>query len=139
MSDTNVAVDLFADFALDTTVEQNGVWVPYRDGVEFLVARAGNDAYRRKLAMLAKKHDRLLNQKTPAADAKSEEIFVDVLSTTVLLGWKGNLVFQGKPLEYSVDNAKLLLGHKLFRQWVTTQAEDEKAYKAVQEAEDAKN
>jgi len=135
----NTAVDLFDDFALNTDAEEKGVWVPYRDGVEFLIARAGNDAYRRKLAYLAKKHDRLLNQKTPAADAKSEEIFIDVMAATILLDWKGSLKFQGKDLPYSTDNAKTLLAHKLFRKWVSDQAEDEKAYKATQEAEDEKN
>lgn len=134
------AVDLFADFAINPETEKDGVWVPYRDDVAFLIARSGNANYRKKIAFLVKKNQRVIDQGGDVGEAKSEEIFVDVLASTVLLGWKGKLVFQGEDLsEYSVASAKKLLALKLFREWVTKQAEDEKAYKAVQEEADEKN
>ena len=35
------AVDIFSEFAISETKSQEGVWVPYKDGVEFLIAKSG--------------------------------------------------------------------------------------------------
>ncbi|MCY1561171.1 hypothetical protein D9M68_983980 [compost metagenome] len=63
---------------------------------------------------------------------------VDAMARTLLLGWK-NLGFRGQPLEYSVDNAKLLLSVKDFRELVLKHANDAETYRVVVEEEAAKN
>lgn len=136
---TPIAVDIFADFALNDASENEGVYVAYRDDVEFLVARTNNRNFKKRISHLVKKNQRLIDSGTAAAEAKSTEIMIEVMASTILLGWKGSLTVKGVPLPYSLENAKKLLGIPLFREWVGKQAEDIQSYKAVQDEEDEKN
>lgn len=128
-------VDIFADFA----VNDDAVYVPYKGDVEFLIARANNKQFRKEISRQYKKHERLLESKTEAADEKGEEIMVEVMAKTILVGWKGALAVKGEVLTYSVENAKKLLSVPLFREWVSKQADDVNSYKVVKEAEEEKN
>lgn len=132
-------VDIFNDFAVNENAAVDGVWVPYRGDIEFLIAKAGNKNFRKQAQVVFKRHGRLLDQGGEAAEAKGKELLVDLMAKTVLLGWKGTVKFQGAALEYSVDNAKKLLAQDGFRDWVDTQAKDEANYKAVQDEADEKN
>ena len=138
-------VDIFADFAINDTKSKDGVWVPYRGDVEFLLARSGNKNFRKQAQALMGRNRRVLDMKdgngnsTDEAEAKLTEIMIEIMAKTVLLGWKGNLQFQGNPLEYSVDNAKKLLKIDSFRDMISGMASDEQRYKEVQEVEEAKN
>ena len=73
-------VDIFSEFAISETKSQEGVWVPYKDGVEFLIAKSGNKKFRRLAASMMNKNKRILDQKdgdgvsTEAAEAKLNEI-----------------------------------------------------------------
>jgi hypothetical protein len=128
-------LDIFAEFAVD----DGGVWVPYAGDVEFLIARANNAKFRRRISYFYEKHRRLLDGKGEAAEAKSNEIMATVMAETILLGWKGKVKFQGQVLEYSKPNAEKLLAVAPFREWVSKMANDEHAYKIVKEEEDKEN
>ncbi len=134
------AMDLFAEFATDATSEEDGVWVPYGE-TEFLIAMWGNRKYRARFVKLYKPHEKLLKSGSAAAETKSNEILADVMAHTILLGWKGKLVVEkgGEPVEYSVYAAKKALSLPKFREVITELAEDFNTFKAVKEAEDAKN
>lgn len=126
----NDAVDLFADFATDTTREASGVWEPYRGDVEFLIARAGNPNYNNMIVSLAKRNKRILDGKNEAARLKSEELMIETLANTVLLGWKGSLKWKGQPLgEYTPKKAAELLAVKDFRDWVEAVAGDHERFR----------
>jgi len=125
-------LDIFAEFAVD----DGGVWVPYAGDVEFLIARANNAKFRRRISYFYEKHRRLLDGKGEAAEAKSNEIIATVMAETILLGWKGKVKFQGQVLEYSKPNAEKLLAVAPFREWVSKMANDEHAYKIVKDEED---
>lgn len=133
------AVDLFADFAINEALSQDGVWVPYNGDVEFLIARAGNKNYRKVAQALYKKNERLLDSKTDAATEKLTEIVVESMAKGILLNWRGNVQFQGEPLPYSLDNARKILKHERLRDWIDAQAKDEAQFAAVQEDENEKN
>lgn len=128
-------LDIFAEFAVD----DGGVWVPYAGDVEFLIARANNAKFRRRISYFYEKHRRLLDGKGEAAEAKSNEIMATVMAETILLGWKGKVKMQGQVVEYSQANAAKLLAVPLFREWVSKMANDEHAYKVVKEEEDKEN
>ena len=128
-------LDIFAEFAVD----DGGVWVPYAGDVEFLIARANNAKFRRRISYFYEKHRRLLDGKGEAAEAKSNEIMATVMAETILLGWKGKVKFQGQVLEYSKPNAEKLLAVAPFREWVSKMANDEHAYKIVKDEEDKEN
>lgn len=132
--DTEV-LDIFNEFA----VTDDGVWFPYSKGVEFLIARANNPKFQRRVSYFYEKNRRLLDSKTPAADAKSNEIMAEVMAETILLNWKGKIAFQGELLSYSKANAVKLLSVPMFRKLVDGFANDEHAYKLVKDAEDTEN
>lgn len=128
-------LDIFAEFAVD----DGGVWHPYAGDVEFLIARANNAKFRRRISYFYEKHRRLLDGKSEAAEAKSNEIMATVMAETILLGWKGKVKFQGQVLEYSKPNAEKLLAVAPFREWVSKMSNDEHAYKVVKDEEDKEN
>ena len=128
-------LDIFAEF----DVQDDGVFVPFKNDVEFLIARANNPKYRRRLSYFYEKNKRLLDGKGDAAEAKSNEIMATVMGETILLGWRGKVSIKGEVLAYSKANAIRLLEVPLFREWVTSQANDQYAYKTVKDEEDAEN
>lgn len=128
-------LDIFAEFAVD----DGGVWVPYAGDVEFLIARANNAKFRRRISYFYEKHRRLLDGKGEAAEAKSNEIMATVMAETILLGWKGKVKFQGALMEYNKANAEKLLAVAPFREWVNKMANDEHAYKIVKNEADKEN
>ena len=134
-----MSTDLFADFATNTQAEEDGVWVPYGDG-ELLIARSPNNKFNQLVTTLYSKNRRQIEAKTEAAKEKAEELMVEAMAKTILLGWKGEYTFQGAPLgEYSVEKAKKLLAIKDFRKMVDEIAADQGRYKAVQDEADAGN
>ena len=128
-------LDIFAEF----DVQDDGVWVPYKGDIEFLIARAGNAKFRRRLSYFYEKNRRLLDGKSEAAEKKSNEVLATVMAETILLGWKGKVAIRGEVLEYSKANAERLLGVQMFREWVTSQSQDQHAYKTVKDEEDKEN
>lgn len=125
-------LDIFAQYATDETLENNGTWFELGAGAEVLVARAGNRKYGKLLTKEVERARKVLDLADDVAEAKSDEIMVDVLANTILLGWKG-LQYKGEAIEYSVENAKKLLAHKDFRKAVAQFADDVEAYKIKEE------
>lgn len=130
-------MDIFDTYATDETREKDGVWTEIGDA-KFLVARSGNPKYARKLGKLYERNRKLLETKDANADALSERLMVDVIAETILLGWE-NVQFKGASLDYTLDNAKMLLAFKDFRKHIVQASEDFEAYKIKQEAEQEKN
>jgi hypothetical protein len=84
------------------------------------------------------RNQKLLDRKDDAADKLSDTLMIDCIASTILLGWSG-IGYQGKIMEYSLENAKILLAHKDFRRKVMELAEDIDAFKVKKEAEEVKN
>lgn len=130
------SIDIFDDFA----VTDDGIWVPYRNGVEFLVARADNPKYTRRMGYFYRKNQRVLEQQNEASEAKFEEMTITCLAESILIGWKGTLKIQGEDLgEYSTEKAKKLLSVPRFREWLVAQSKDTSLYLLKQENETEKN
>lgn len=138
-------VDMFADFATDDDAVENGKWIPYRGGVEFLIARDGNRKHHRELIKYWKENptDGLEEADTPEAEEKRSKLIkaATIYGTArgVLLSWKGPLVIKGKPLPYSIENAETLLKMPDFLEWVSRQSNARANYAAKLEEVDAKN
>jgi len=130
-------MDIFKTFATDTTKETDGIWVDIGDA-QFLVARAGNQKYAKKLSKLFERNQKLLERKDAAADKLSEKLMVEVLAETILLDWK-NVQYEGKDLAYSRESAEMLLNIKDFRKQIMQLSDDFNAYKMVQEDDQEKN
>lgn len=130
-------MDLYEMYAADTAKEENGTWMEIGDS-KFLVARSGNKSYVKMFTKQYERNKRALDRKDEAADKLAEKIVIDVMASTILLGWE-NVVFKGDTLDYTKDNAKLLLAMPEFRKQIQEFAEDFSEFKAVREEEEEKN
>ena len=132
-----MALDIFAQFATDETLEENGTWFPIGGGARVLVARSGNRKYAKLLTKEVERNKKALDLNDDAADKLSEEIMIGVIAETLLLGWEG-VSFKGEELEYSVANAKKLLAVKDFRKAIAQFADDVSAFKFKETEEQGK-
>ena len=130
-------MDIFATYAVNQDLENNGTWMEVGDA-KFLIARSGNSAYAKMFSKDYDRNKRALERKDEAADKLAEKMMIKVIAKTVLLGWE-NVSYQGKPLEYSVENAEMLLTHRDFRAEIVKLADDFASFKAEKDAEDEKN
>jgi len=136
-------LDIFESYATDSKLEVEGTWRKVQGGAELLIARAQNQKYVNLLAKLWRENEQLLDRKNadgtehPEATAKSEEIMIEVMANTVLLGWK-NVSYKRQPLNYSVENAAMLLKHRDFRQLVASLSSEIDAYRLQLEDEQGK-
>ena len=135
--------DLFDEYATDETLELDGAWVEIGKGRELLIARSGNRAYAKLLQKTVDKASKVLDMGDDVADAKSDEIMVEVIATTILRGWRTKVDkayvptvnFKGEAVTYSVAQAKKMVAVKDFRRLVMKHAEDMEAYKLKKETE----
>ena len=132
-----MALDIFAQFATDETLEENGTWFPIGGGARVLVARSGNRKYAKLLTKEVERNKKALDLNDDAADKLSEEIMIGVIAETILLGWEG-VSFKGEEIEYNVANAKKLLAVKDFRKAVAQFADDVSAFKFKETEEQGK-
>lgn len=135
------AIDLFAQFATDEKVEEEGVLTPIPGcgDTKFRIARDGNKSYNKLLQKLVKQNRPVLDSKGPMAEAKNEEIYIEVLAKTILLGWEGKVLVNKVLMDYSYATAVKLLSIKGFRAAVIELSESVDNYKVVKEEEEAKN
>ena len=90
--------------------EVEGVWVGFQEGVEFLVARAGNPNFLRatdKIDNKFRKQIRLGKLST----AQSIENQCRAMAEGILLDWRGLVTEDGKSLDYDKDTAFAVLRH----------------------------
>lgn len=132
-----MSLDIFAQFATDETLEENGTWFPIGGGARVLVARSGNRKYGKMLSKEVERNKKALDLNDDAADKLSEEIMIAVIAETILLGWE-DVVFKGQAMEHSVPNAKKLLALKDFRKTIGQFADDVSAYKFKETEEQGK-
>lgn len=132
-----MALDIFAQFATDETLEENGTWFPIGGGARVLVARSGNRKYAKLLTKEVERNKKALDLNDDAADKLSEEIMIGVIAETILLGWE-DISFKGEVLEYNVANAKKLLAVKDFRKAIAQFADDVSAFKFKETEEQGK-
>lgn len=144
--------DIFDQFATNPALELDGVWVdigpakivdgePVPDSAPaILVARSGNKRHGRIVSKLYEGSKTLLEGKDDAADAKGEEITIESMGKSILMGWR-NIAFKGEVLKdgYDLATAKRLLEVKDFRDLVMRHANNFTKYKIAQDKEDAKN
>lgn len=134
-----MAYDVFKLFATDEKKELEGVKIPLGGGASITVARADNDNFLTKIVEASERNLAELKALPKEEAAKlDKELLRDVLAETVLLGFEG-MSYDGKPIKYSMENAKKLLGHKDFLRMVMKRANEIEHFRLAQETEDVKN
>ena len=120
-------MDLMKKFGTDPKASLEGVWCPLGDDAEFKIARLNNSVYREYMAARAREYKR------EPTDAESKTLLNEALAEAVLLGWRGEIVINGEPLEeYSKPAAVKLLSNPYlpdFKEWVLSRAGDMKTFR----------
>lgn len=125
-------MDIFATFATDEKAEQEGAWFPLGKDCKVLVARAGNPAYTSALRKALEKSQIDLESGGPDADHLAENLMIDVMANTILLGWEG-LSFKGKSVEHTTEMAKTMLKVKDFRKKISGFSDNFEAFRVKAE------
>lgn len=126
-------------YETNSKTEISGKEVKVGDNTWVTVARDQNKKYSAVISALYQENKFVLEAKGDAAEAKFEEITIEAMSQTILVGWRGDMAFDGKPVTYSQENAKLLLSMKDFRDMITGISKQTANYRMHVEKETVKN
>lgn len=126
-------MDIFSSYATDATLENEGKWFPLSKTAKVKVARAGNEAYTDLLRAKLKEAS-LDGMPEKEANAVAEDILIDVMAETVLLGWTG-VKAKDQDVPYSVAKAREYLKIKDFRKKIAGFSENFEAFRLKVEAE----
>jgi len=115
----------------DPEKEEQGVWQPFGEDGELLVARMFSDKWNAVYRRLARPHGRRL-QRDPDVQRRVME---EAMAECVLLGWK-NLRVGGKEIKYTKDAARdLLQRFPALKTAVLDIAQDDAVFRAETEEE----
>ena len=163
--ETKPVFDVFAEFATDEKAEVEGRKMPLTAGAGLIVARANNDRYNARILELYEANReaiddggvaskalaelsgdaaeeakaQALRDRIAKATAKDEEIGIQALAETVLVGVYGDLNFQGKPMVYSPAAAVVWLRVKDVRRRVIMFSQNIDNYRVLAEEADRGN
>lgn len=139
-------MDIFSLFATDAKSEEKGRAFTKEFGGKstFIIARSGNRSYTRDIQAQFEAHRHTLELKdTPEQQQESDDlsfkIMGEVMARTILLGWSGEVSYKGVPVEYSYENAVMLLKHKEFRAKINQLADDYRKFLVEAQEKDEKN
>ena len=128
-----MSLDIFAEFATDESLENNGTWRDFRGGVRLLIGRLGNEAYSKAITREVEKNRLVLDLGGEGARKLDFDLMGIALAEGVLLGWDGPMAFKKQPMEYSRENAIKLLSVKDFRAVVVAMAQELQSYRFKEE------
>lgn len=111
-----------------------GVWQPMGADFEVLVAKSGNKRFLDLAKKVFRPH-RVSAQRGTLTPDEVAALTAKVMASTILLGWRGNATFGGKPVgDYSPARAEeLLTAYPGFREDIAKMAEDLAPYADEQE------
>lgn len=131
-------MDLSKTFRTSEKLEEEGAWVDLGDGAFVCVARVGNKKYNEYFEKALKPHRRQFRTGSMPTEVM-DEILIRTLANTILLGWEG-VEYEGKELEYSVDNAIMVLRElKDFRSLISEISNEMETFKQEEQEEALKN
>jgi len=118
-------IDLFRAFATDEVAEVKGAAVTIEGfgSRVWNIARSNNEEYNKLFMKLYAEKQAIIDDRSDeAAKARAEQAGKDVVlecwAKTILVGWEGEVTFNGEKLVYSPENAKKLLAvSELFRRF----------------------
>lgn len=123
-------MDLFKRFATSPEHEVKGVWRELDDNCSLLIARWNNDKFNELFAVLQETHaEALATANAAEKERQFGEIIRQVMSQTILMGWRGPLLVNGTDLgEYSSTKAYELLEWRDFRDLIRGMATQQEHY-----------
>jgi hypothetical protein len=125
-------------FTTDLQKEVEGVWVEYGKGVEWKIARAGNDEHARLQRSMARANQALFNMSDEASQEAQQKLIQRLYAQAILKDVRG-LTMNGEEVKYTVDLGLKALAKKDFFDWVHSHAKQMEAYQTQAEDEAVKN
>ena len=101
--------------AINLKSEEDGIWETLFE-MDFLVARAGNDAWKKRSRKLEKQAygNKLRNKDFKRDPEIDQDILIDCLSKTAILDWK-HVSLDGVDIPYSPEKSYEVLSDRRFR------------------------
>ena len=92
-------------YSQDFDAEQNGIWLSYPEGRQFLIARAGgaNRHFKREISKAMRPYRKKIDQGRMNPE-ETDRILHDVYARTVLLNWKNIKNAEGQEVPYDPDS-----------------------------------
>ena len=123
-------------FAVDEDKSENGVWHEIGEGAKILVAKAGNENFRKLVRKLTKPYDRRVRAKDKTVNTIISSLVLKAIAQTILLDWSGFEDEDGDDLKYSPEVAEEMLEkYPRFARIIDDLAMDESIYQMESENE----
>ncbi len=122
------------NFKTNQDLEENGKWEEFENGCRLLIARAGNKKWKEYWKKISKPYRKQIKRET-LSEEKGNELIINAMAQTILLNWE-NLLNDGVPLEYSKENAIMVLSIPDFRETVSEISQSMEAFQAELDEED---
>jgi len=112
-----------------------GVWIKFNDDVELLIGSMSAPKYQ-KVFEVAQKILRREYKARKVPDAVAQDAMIRCMSEGCFLGWRGMTNAAGEPLDYSSDNAAVVLKDlKRVRDFVAAFASDDDNFISSEDAQ----
>jgi hypothetical protein len=126
-------MDIFSAFATDEQREIQGAWFDVPGGdARILVARSNNPIYTKAVVKAYEKYAKA--PKNSTTEKQQEADYIRVMAQHLLLDWE-SVQYQGAALDYTKENAEMLLKIKDFRVFVQQCSDDFESFKVETEQE----
>lgn len=130
--------DLDKKFKCDPVLENEGKWFDFGDGARMLIARIGNDKYKKVFAEKTKPYAVQMRTNTLSENI-AERLICESMAAAILLDWE-DVYEEDKPLPYNYQNAvRVLTRLPEFRKTVYALADDIENFRQAEEADTIKN
>lgn len=101
-------------YRTDQRREEDGVWVDFADGIEFLIARIGNPKYEEYLRKIGKPYRHQM--RANIMDSRElEQLSKKAIARHILLDWKNVTDEDGNPLPYTPEEGERVFNDPALR------------------------
>ena len=100
-------IKAFADYKSDEKLEDEGVWSPMADGVDFKIRRLRSKIVEKARERIYGPHERALGpRKKSLPDGLETQLTIQLLAQAVIVDWKGPGMVDddGKAIPFTVEN-----------------------------------
>lgn len=129
-------MDISKRYVTSEAAEIEGIWRNLEEAGEVRVARLGNTRYQQAYQRLERNKGTV--DGTVLTEAEQTELVVEAMAEAVLVDWRG-IEWEGEPMPYSLENAKVVLRVKDFRRVVLELSRDWEQYRKARLETAAKN
>ena len=131
-------MDLKKEFGTNKKLETEGVWEDFGNGCKVLIARQGNENYKKAFRKLSKPYQNAIRRNN-LSDEIAERILIEVMAETIVLDWSG-MEEDGKDIKYSKEECfRILKSYPDFKNEVSFRSESMELFKQEMDAETEKN